>query len=106
MKRTVLSLIASAALVTGASVAFAQQSSPSTNTKINYGVNGAPNYHTVAPAGVGSTAVKINYGVNGAPNYKSTTATTAPRTAARRQTASVKSTQQHAMHYRRHTPAS
>ena len=104
MKSTVLSLIASAALMAGASVAFAQQSSPSTNTKINDGINGAPNYNSMAPAGAG-TAAKISDGINGAPNYNSMTAATAPK-AAKRQTASVKRTQHHAMHHKRHTPAS
>jgi hypothetical protein len=103
MKRIVLSLIASAAVVAGASVAVAQNS-PSTNTKINDGINGAPNYNTMAPAGAG-TAAKINDGINGAPNYNPSTATVAPK-AASRQAASVKSTRLHATHHKRHTPAS
>lgn len=120
MKRTVVAVIASAAIAAGATVAFAQQdpinSAPTYNTpapvgagastKINDGINSAPNYSPMAPAGGGaSAAAKINDGINGAPNYNSMTTAAAPKTA-KHQTASVKSTQQHATHHKHRTPAS
>ena len=104
MKRKILAFLACTAMALGSSVAFAQED-PSSNTKINDGINGAPNYNAMAPAGT-ATQATINDGINGAPNYNATTAA-APK-AAKRQTASAKpsSTQQHAHHRKHHTPAS
>jgi hypothetical protein len=102
MRKAVIAIFAGAVLATGMSIAFAQQSS--TNTKINDGINGAPNYGPMAPAGAG-TASKISDGINGAPNYAATSPT-APAAAKSKTAASSKpvGTRQHAHHHavRRH----
>ena len=96
MKRTVVAFIACAGVAAGASFAFAQQDP----------INSAPSY-SPSTGGAPSTSTKINDGINGAPNYNAATAAAAPKAkAAKRQAASVKSTQQHAHHHKHHTPAS